>query len=88
MQILDEGFITRADEVWRGSRDVDKLLQFLRREGISKLDSVKAVRAICQVSLSDAKKMVFQSSVWQDTAEATEMLHDEVVAALETTEKE
>ena len=84
MQTLDQSLMARGDELWHKCRDAEKLLHFLRVEGISKLGSVKAVRAICQVSLADAKKIVSQSSEWKDTVESTEALHDQVIRAMKS----
>ena len=65
-----------AATVWKQTYDYDAVLRHLRSKGISKLDSIKALREFCDVSLADAKRIVTQSEVWLDTLAHSEKLHD------------
>ncbi len=72
-----------AAVVWQDTHDYDAVLQHMRDKGVSKMDSIVALREVCCVSLADAKRLTVRSRVWQDTSAATEQLHDAVCAAIE-----
>ena len=58
------------------------ILQRLRADGFSPIESIKITRAVCQVSLSEAKEIVHHSSAWADSRRDFEDLHDAVAEAV------
>jgi ribosomal protein L7/L12 len=65
-----------ASKVWDKTNDYDAVLKHLRDKGFSKLDSIKALREFCNLSLAEAKRIATQSEVWQDTFVDSQKLHD------------
>ena len=67
-------------------RDWDAVLARLRADGFSPVDSIKVTRAVLQVSLAEAKRLVHQSPAWTDQHDAWDEFQDAaVVAASELT---
>jgi ribosomal protein L7/L12 len=62
-------------------RDWDAVLARLRADGFSPVDSIKVTRAVLQVSLAEAKRLVHESPAWTDQREAWDELHDAAVLA-------
>mgnify|MGYP001000993692 CR=1 FL=1 len=71
-----------AVTVWQDTHDYDAVLQHMRDKGVSKVDSIVALREVCCVSLGDAKRLTARSRVWEDTSVATEQLHDAICDAI------
>ncbi len=65
-----------ASQVWTATKDYDTVLQHLRDKGFSKLDSIKALREFCGLSLGESKRTATLSKVWADTLEQSNQLHD------------
>ena len=65
-----------AKQVWTEHNDYDVVLRYLREKGFSKLDSIKALREFCGLSLDEAKRKASLSEVWADTLDQTAQLHD------------
>ncbi len=65
---------TLADE-W------DSILAQLRAEGFSPIESIKVTRAVLHASLGEAKRIVHQSTAWEDAREVFDQLHDVAEAA-------
>lgn len=65
-----------AAKVWNETNEYDSVLSHLRRNGFNKLDSIKALREFCGVSLGDAKRIANNSHVWRDTVGDSEKLHE------------
>jgi ribosomal protein L7/L12 len=65
-----------AAQVWAETNDYDAVLRHLRVKGYSKLDSIKALREFCGLSLSESKRKASMSEVWADTLEESNRLHD------------
>ncbi len=64
-------------QVWAETKDYDAVLRHLRDKGFSKLDSIKALREFCGLSLGESKRKASLSEVWVDTLEESNRLHDE-----------
>ncbi len=73
---MTTGTYDGAAEIWNRTNDYDAVLRYIREIGLSKLDAIKAVREFCGVSLGEAKKIANASTVWADTLEASNELHD------------
>jgi ribosomal protein L7/L12 len=49
----------------------------LRRDGLSIIDAIKAVRKACGVSLGEAKAIVTSNAAWADVAQESQSLREE-----------
>ncbi|WP_146561929.1 hypothetical protein [Posidoniimonas corsicana] len=67
---------SHTETVWRQTGSYDAVLRHLRSKGFSKIESVKAVREFCDVSLGEAKEITHSSDVWKDTLADSQQLHD------------
>lgn len=65
-----------AVQIWAETNDYDAVLRHLRDKGCSKLDSIKALREYCGLSLGEANRKATMSEVWADTLEESSRLHD------------
>jgi ribosomal protein L7/L12 len=61
--------------------DWEQVLAQLRAEGFSPIESIKVTRAVLHVSLGEAKRIVHQSTAWEDAREGFDQLHDVAEAA-------
>jgi ribosomal protein L7/L12 len=62
---------------------IDVSLAALREQGASPIDSIKAVREVTGVSLADAKRVVSESTAWDDIRESHAKFVHELVDAIE-----
>ena len=63
--------------------DLDATIAFMRQEGLWIIPCVKAVRALRDVTLGEAKDLVHLSPAFADQLEAHEAFHDVAVRSLE-----
>jgi ribosomal protein L7/L12 len=56
--------------------EIEEVISTLRRKGVSKVESIKAVAELTGDSLLEAKQTVHSSLTWRDAYEAGERLHD------------
>lgn len=68
-------------------KTIEDVLAFLREEGCSRVDSIKAVMVLEDKTLSQAKETVHYSKTWEDTRESAEVFHDSLLDALEQKSK-
>ena len=80
---MSNDFDSRAALIWGETHDVDAVLQYLRGQGYSKFDSIKALRELLGLSLGDAKRIVSLSPVWRDSLEESRRLHDSLISLLQ-----
>ena len=73
---------SRARDILDEVDSWDVTLGELRREGFSKVDSVRATVEVLGKSLAEAKALVHHSSAWADRRQQDEAFH----AALEDTD--
>lgn len=60
----------------------DSLLQFLRGQGATMLDSVKLMRELRSLPLGEAQDIVHNSTVWADHYESHQRLQEDFAKAL------
>lgn len=70
--------IPRASEMWARHRDVEAILQFLRKNGCTKNDCMAILRRAGIAGKSDVKSLVHFSEAWSDRKTADEALHEAV----------
>jgi ribosomal protein L7/L12 len=54
----------------------ERILAQLRTDAFSPIESIKITRAVLQVSLGEAKRIVHQSTAWADLRAEFEDLHE------------
>lgn len=59
----------------------ERVLAQLRTDGSSPIDSIKITRAVLQVNLAEAKRIVHQSAAWADLRADFEDLHEAAASA-------
>ncbi len=65
-------------------KDWDAVLARLRADGFSPVESIKVTRAVLDVSLGEAKRIVHESAAWADARASFEELQDSVHSHAET----
>jgi ribosomal protein L7/L12 len=63
--------------------DWDDVLAQLRADGFSPIEAIKITRAVRQVGLAEAKRIVHHSPAWADVRDTFEHLQDAALAAAE-----
>jgi len=80
---------TRLENACQAKRQagttIDEVIVDLHGQGLSILDTIKVIRQVGRLSLGDAKQIVSNHTVWQQTVKANEALHDEAETAAQTT---
>jgi len=61
-------------------KDWDAVLARLRADGFSPVESIKVTRAVLDVSLGEAKRIVHESAAWADARASFEELQDSVLS--------
>jgi hypothetical protein len=58
--------------------DLEEVLRTLRNSGFSKVHSIKALVDLGQVNMSEAKRIVHESSTWADVRQRDEEFQQEL----------
>ncbi len=61
---------------------MDGILEHLRSQGASKIDTIVVLRCSTAMGLEEAKRIVHFSSAWKDAKERDERMWDELEAGL------
>jgi ribosomal protein L7/L12 len=69
-----------ADHEWA------RVLSQLRADGFSPVESIKVTRAVLNVTLGEAKRIVHNSAAWADALTAFDALQDDAVNAVTATQ--
>ena len=62
---------------------IEDVLLFLRRNECSKIDSIRALMLVRDLSIAEAKEIVHFSQAWKDSRESDEGFHAQLEAAME-----
>jgi ribosomal protein L7/L12 len=75
------GHVTeRATAMWHDGARWDEILETLRAEGFSKVESIRATVEILRLPLADAKRLVHESRAWADRRADDDRLHEDLEA--------
>ena len=80
-------FIERCRELLATGASVDDVLGVLRREGESRMASIKLLRELTGMSLRDAKSAVHMSPVWEDLRQEADTFHEQLEQTAEQLRK-
>lgn len=64
-------------------RDVEEVLSRLRRDGYSRVESIKVLMTLQDCSLAEAKRAVHTSDVWKNAREDAETVHESLIEHLD-----
>lgn len=79
------GHVTeRATAMWDDGARWDEILESLRAEGFSKVESIRATVEILRLPLADAKRLVHESRAWADRRADDDRLHEVLESKLRT----
>ena len=66
----------RATAMWDDGARWDEILETLRAEGFSKVESIRATVEILRLPLADAKRLVHESRAWADRRADDDRFHE------------
>ncbi len=78
-----KNLLVQCEAMLLEGKSIEHVLSFLRENGCSRIDSIKAVMALENKTLSQAKETIHFSKTWEDTREKAEAFHDSLIDALE-----
>ena len=76
-------YLTHAGNLQSASTRT-RALANLKQQGLSISQAIKAVRAVANVSLGQAKEWVSSSAAWRDVAAQSKPLHDDAIAVIDS----
>jgi hypothetical protein len=77
------GTVSDAKKLAAAGADNEIVLGFLRERGFNKLDSIKALMSVKDMSLGDSKTIVHNSRAWQDSFARDEEFHASLQKSVE-----
>jgi len=83
----DREKVARVKHLYTASSATEDILAFLRKEGSTKIDSVRLLHLGTGVSLTEAKKIVFLSQTWSDRFASDEQFLDSLLLEVDRTSK-
>ena len=66
--------------LWAESENREAFLRRLRELGAEKIESIRSVRRLANISLGEAKEVVHFSRTWADRRAADDEFHESVIA--------
>ena len=75
-RIVRSKIIETAKQLLEANTSEEDILEFLRVSKFHKMESLKAMREISKLSISEAKKLVHLSKTWADQKETDDALHE------------
>lgn len=82
-----EPYINHCRKMLENGASIEDILQYLRKEINSKVNSIFVVMQLLNISPNESKNLVHFSNVWSDVKERDEDFHEEVFSVLEDIEK-
>jgi len=74
--------IEQVTELWQKDSNAEAFLSALRGNGFGKVDCIRALRQMSDISLREAKEIVHCSAVWADRRAADDDFHEAAYQAL------
>lgn len=56
----------------------EDIVNFLKKEGCSKVESIQIIASIFNINLNAAKKLVHTSRAWEDVRDRDDKFHDDL----------
>ncbi len=73
----------RAAALWHAGERWDAILGALRADGYSKVDCIKATVEQLRLPLTDAKRIVHESTAWADVRQDDDRWHEQLAVDVE-----
>ena len=83
-----QSLLETCKQMRANGHSIEVILLFLRQEGCSKMESIRAVMELQDMSLRDAKSTVHFSEAWKDTRQRDDRLHESLDSMTEKSEQE
>ncbi len=71
--------LERSRQILLASDEMESALQYLRQNGCTKVDSMRVIVKLQDLTLDDAKRIVHFSKTWEDVRKRDEELHDQML---------
>ena len=73
----------QCGQMTKQGASISDVISYLHQRGVTIIDSIKIVRELYGMPLRQAKSTVAGHSSWRDVAEAGDILHEELEAAIQ-----
>lgn len=74
--------LEKSRQILVASDDFESVLQYLRQTGCTKVDSMRVIVELRDLTLDDAKRIVHFSKTWEDVRKRDEEWHDQMLRDL------
>ena len=74
--------LERSKQILLTSDDIERVLQYLRQGGCTKVDSMRVIVELKDLTLDDAKRIVHFSKTWEDIRNRDEEWHEQMLRDL------
>jgi len=85
--MTDREIVAKVKHLHTASSPAEDIVAFLRKEGSTKVDSIRLLHLGTGMSLTEAKKIVFLSQTWSDRFQSDEQFLDSLLLEVDRTSK-
>ena len=85
---MNEALVSECRAILSEGGGAEEVLEKLRHEGLSKIESIKILRLIMNIGLGEAKELAHNSKVWADVFERDNAFHEALWEAWEEVQDE
>jgi ribosomal protein L7/L12 len=82
-EISYEEALEVGTQLFREERSIEFILSELRARGASVMESIKVLRALTKISLTEAKDVIHKSAAWSDVGDELAESHRALAEAVE-----
>lgn len=75
---IDLKFVAECRRRFSEGQTPDEIIAYMRRAGLSKMESLKVLVDLGHATPTEAKRLVHLSPVWKDAFQRDEKLHDQL----------
>ena len=83
----EKAVIQQCRQKMAEGKNLEDVLSFLRKQGLSKVESIRMVSELKDTSVADSKQLVHLSNSWSDTRGRDEAFHENLEKHLRTPKK-
>lgn len=73
----------KCEKLIQDGANIEDLLEYMRRTGLSIVESMALLIQLKDMSLVEAKRVVHHSATWADLRDAHDQFHDELFSSIE-----
>jgi ribosomal protein L7/L12 len=82
-----QSLLNASKEMLQNGQEREAILTYIRHSGGSKIDAIRLLVVLQDLSLPEAKRVVHFSDAWSDTRERDEEFHDQLERVAKLDEK-